>query len=272
MTKLEPNTPTSPVGSREPADEEIHLWLLFQPEAESHALLDMYRDLLSDEERQRAGRFHFEKHRNQYVMTRALIRTVLSRYSGLDPRDWRFATNEYGRPRVAAPNVLETVSFNLAHTDGLIVCACAKSAIVGVDAEQVRADRARTEIADRYFSAAEAAELRGVPMADRAMRFYSCWTLKESYIKALGTGLSTPLDQFTFTLADPGRIGLSFHQERVENTRDWRCWLLQPATGYLVAICAERATTRAQRIVARRVIPLVLEEPHLCKVIATTSD
>src|SRR5439155_12126764 len=95
---------------------------------------------------------------------------------------------------------------------GLIVCACTGSGVVGVDTEHLERDRAPLDIADRYFSAAEASELQASPPEQRAERFFYYWTLKESYIKAIGTGLSTPLDRFSFNLARPGAIGLSFHE------------------------------------------------------------
>jgi 4'-phosphopantetheinyl transferase len=254
-----------------PSDGEIHLWLVFQHEASSAGLLDTYRELLTEEERLRGARFYFEKHRTQYLLTRALIRTVLSRYSGVDPRAWRFDTNKYGRPHVVAPDVLGTLSFNIAHTEGLIVCACTREVVVGVDVEQVQPDRAGFEIADRYFSAAEAAELRAGSSTDLAERFFYYWTLKESYIKAIGTGLSTPLDGFGFTLAEPGLISLSFYEGVVDDPLKWRCWLMRPAPTYLVAICAERTPACAQRIVARRVVPFVSEELVACEMIAKTS-
>jgi 4'-phosphopantetheinyl transferase len=255
-----------------PGDDEIHLWLLFQHEVSSAALLELYRGLLTGEERLRGARFHLEKHRTQYLLTRALIRTVLSRYSGVDPRAWRFNTNEYGRPQVVAPDVSATLCFNIAHTEGLIVCACARRKTIGVDTEQVRPDGAGSEIADCYFSATEAAELRAAPAADRAALFYCYWTHKESYHKAIGTGLSTPLDAFSFTLADPGCVILSFQESLIDDPQNWHCWLMRPATPYLVAICAQRTTARAPCIVARRVVPLVSEEPVSCEMIAKTPN
>jgi 4'-phosphopantetheinyl transferase len=240
-----------------PGDGDVHLWLVFEDEVESAAPLDDYRLLLTDEERAKEARFYFARDRRRYLVTRALIRTVLSGYSGVEPRAWRFATNDYGRPHVASPEGLGTLSFNLAHTAGLIACACAGSGAVGVDTEHIQRDTAPLDIADRYFSAAEVSELQASPPEQRAERFFHYWTLKESYIKAIGTGLSTPLDRFSFRLAPAGAIGLSFHKGLNDDPRRWRFWLLEPMRTHLVAVCAERA----QRVIARKVVPLVSEQP-----------
>jgi 4'-phosphopantetheinyl transferase len=246
--------------------DDVHLWLVFEDEVEGAAPLDDYRSLLTDEERAKEARFYFERDRRRYLVTRALIRTVLSGYSGVEPREWRFATNDYGRPRVASPEGLGTLSFNLAHTAGLIVCACVSAGAIGVDTEHVQRD-APLDIADRYFSAAEVRELQASSPEQRAERFFYYWTLKESYIKAIGTGLSTPLDRFSFRLTPAGAIGLSFHEGLNDDPLRWRFWLLDPAPTHLVAVCAERA----QRLTVRKVIPLVSEQPCEYRTLAQSS-
>lgn len=255
------------INNRDHPPDEIDLRLTFQDDVTDAALLDEYRALLSDEERARVQRFHFERHRHQGLITRALIRTVLSEYGSAAPEDWRFGTNAYGRPHVDEPKVLSALSFNLAHTDGLIACACT-STTVGVDVERVRAS-APLEVADRYFSPAEVAELRALPLEAQHARFFQYWTLKESYIKATGKGLSTPLDQFGFRLAQAGRIELSCERALEDDPRRWRSWLLEPAPGYLVAVTAERGP---RRIVVRRTVPLRRDEPFECRVIAESAE
>ena len=227
--------------------------------------------MLTNDERQRELRFHFDEDQRQYLVTRALIRTVLSGYSGIEPHAWRFKTNAYGRPHIAEPNVLGALSFNLSHTDGLIACACTTSAAVGVDSEYVGLDNAPLDIADRFFSVAEIRELHALSPSARAERFIHYWTLKESYIKATGMGLSTPLDQFSFSLASAGRIGMSFHEGLNDDPKHWSCWLLRPAPKHIVAVCTERSTLRAQRISIRRVVPLVSEKIFECEVIAQSN-
>jgi 4'-phosphopantetheinyl transferase len=248
--------------------DEIQLWVVRQSEAGCAELLGKYRELITQEEYLKASRFRFDEHRNQYIITRALIRTVLSRYSGVDPREWRFGTNAYGRPHVTVPDVLPDLSFNIAHTEGLIVCACASSACVGVDVERVRPDKAPLDVADRYFSPAEVAELRALPLAAQPERFFQYWTLKESYIKATGKGLSMPLDQFAFRLERAGHIELSIDGRLSDDPQRWHSWLLEPEPEYLVALTVERGP---QKIAARKVIPLRSDEPLECRVLAKSA-
>jgi 4'-phosphopantetheinyl transferase len=251
-----------------PGENEIHLWFALQNEVSDEMLLRRYRELLTDEELQKAARFYFERHRRQYLITRALVRTVLSSYSGFDPRLWRFSPNAYGRPEIAAPVSVGTLSFNVAHTEGLIVCACAGAGLLGVDAEYVRGETALLEIAAHFFSASETAELRATCSAEQTDRFFHFWTLKESYVKAVGAGLSIPLDLFSFSLACTGHIALRFDRRLADDPERWACWLMKPAPGYVAALCAERLTASASRLIARKVVPLVSSEPLDCVVIA----
>jgi len=92
--------------------------------------------------------------------------------------------------------------------------------------------------------------------------------LKESYIKAIGKGLSTPLDQFTFRLARPGQIELEFAAGFNDDPQRWQSWLLEPAPGYLIAVTVERGP---EQIIARKVVPLRSEEPRECRVIAKSA-
>jgi 4'-phosphopantetheinyl transferase len=77
---------------------EIHLWLAFYDEITNERLLSDYRALLNQEEKEQQSRFYFARDRQGYLVTRALVRTVLSRYALIDPREWVFSTNAYGCP------------------------------------------------------------------------------------------------------------------------------------------------------------------------------
>jgi 4'-phosphopantetheinyl transferase len=254
-----------------PGRDEVHLWLVRPREVTDGLLLQKYRSLLTEEERSEESRFHFEKHRSQYLITRALIRTVLSGYSGIEARSWRFATSAYGRPQIAGPNRLGGLAFNIGHTDELIVCACIKSGMIGVDTECLQGGNAPLEMAERHLSAAELAEFQSSGSKNGVERLLQYRTLKESYIKAVGAGLSIPLDQFSFNLARTGHIALSFDGSMVDAPEYWSCWLLRPMSGHIIAVCAERAIMSYRSIVARKVVPLFSEEPFQCEVIATSN-
>ena len=204
-------------------EHEVHVWTLLVDRVDDPALIVRYRELLTPEESVRHDRFRFEKGRRQYLLTRALVRTVLSRYVDVDPAAWRFAAGEWGKPDVCAPDGHSWLRFNLPNTDALIACAVARSCEVGVDVENLGRRGESVTIADRYFSESEAKALRALPEAEQRERFFRYWTLKESYIKARGMGLQIPLAQFSFRVAD-GPIRIAFDPRLQDDTGDPADW------------------------------------------------
>ncbi|RQO56208.1 phosphopantetheinyl transferase [Variovorax sp. KBW07] len=244
---------------------EIHLWLCFHGDAGSNALTAACRALLTTQELSKQDRFHFARDRHRYLLTRAMVRSVLSRYAPVRPQAWQFAAGAFGRPRIDAPVAEEAqgLDFNLSHTDGLIVLALARNVALGVDAENV-GRKASLDVADHFFSPAETQALRALPSAQQATRFFELWTLKESYIKARGMGLQIPLDSFGFALDhDSGGIEFALADARAnDDAQRWQFWQLQPTPEHLVALCAAPLASSAARIVCREIAPLEWDRPR----------
>ncbi len=178
----------------------VELWLARDPQLRDRSLLDHFSSLLSDDERDRVDRMRFEAGRHQQLVTRALVRSVLSTYlPGVPPSGWRFERGEHGRPCVARdmPVAARALQFNVAHTDGLVVLAVGRMPRIGVDVERI-GGRVNLDIARRYFSPAEADALEALPAEEQARRFQRLWTLKEAWLKAMGTGISGGLASATF--------------------------------------------------------------------------
>lgn len=230
---------------------EIHLW--FANDRIDSETAAACRAVMTEDERQQEQRFHFQRDRDRHVVTRALVRKVLSRYESLHPADWVFSKNAYGRPEIdlASPGISD-LFFNISHTDGLIVVAIARGRAVGVDVESIRADRDLLDVAKQVFSPAEFEELFRLPAECQLDRFFQLWTLKESYIKARGMGVSIPLQKFGFRLDQNGTIDLEIAAELADDARRWQCWQFRPADGYLLALCAERSGQVSPAIIARR--------------------
>jgi len=181
--------------------DEIHLWLAFYDEITDVHLHSAYRELLNAEEKNQEQRFYFERDQRRYLITRALVRTVLSRYEPVHPREWIFSSNAYGRPEVAnAPAKDSGLSFNISHTHSLIVMGVTRSRALGVDVENFRAREVSMDIADRYFAPQEVTALNAVPPHQQQYRFFEYWTFKEAYIKARGMGLSLRSISSAFTI------------------------------------------------------------------------
>jgi 4'-phosphopantetheinyl transferase len=248
---------------------EVHLWCVWPDDVTDPALLAAYRALLSEDEIARNRRFVFPKGRHEHLMTRALVRTTLSAYQpAVDPRDWQFVANPYGRPGIAGPTGRLAPLFNLSHTDGSIVCLLAADREIGVDVEDTtRADIGLVEIADRYFSPTEVAALGALPEAARPDRFFDYWTLKESYIKARGLGLQLPLDQFSFHLGTQGRgagepIRISFGPGIDDDPATWQFSLQRLTARHRLAIAIRRQPDEPDLAIRiRPAMPLRLPPP-----------
>lgn len=157
--------------------------------------------ILCAAELERAERFHFERHRRQFVAAHALKRLMLWHIAKLPPRDWVFETAPGGKPRVGSA---ASPFFNLSHCDGLVACAVSRELDLGVDIEPLSRE-APLAIAERMFAPAEQAWLRDQPEAEQSAGFFALWTLKEAFIKATGQGLQQDLRQIVFSL-DPLRM------------------------------------------------------------------
>jgi 4'-phosphopantetheinyl transferase len=241
--------------------EEIHLWLTFYDEITDERLLSDYLTLLNSAEKEQQSRFYFAKDRLRYLVTRALVRTVMSRYVSIGPRDWVFSTNAYGCPEIANVQGREAfLSFNISHTDSLIVLGVTRRRALGVDVENVRAREVSIDIADRYFAPTEVAALNNVPPQQQQYRFFEYWTFKESYIKARRMGLSLPLDKFSFHYPNDRALEIAIDPELADDPARWQFWQFQPRPEYLVAVCAERVGDQPPRLIVNQTVPMLSEK------------
>ena len=236
-------------------DSQVHVWLTEPGLVTDSATLEGYEALMTPEERTKQRRFHFERDRHDCLVTRALVRTTLSRYAAVGPAAWRFEQNRYGRPHLAPGQTHRDLRFNLSHTRGLIACAVTIGHEIGVDVESLSRPGETVEIADRYFSAREIRSLRALPQERQRERFFAYWTLKESYIKARGMGLALPLDQFSFLLDGGAPIGIEFDPRLGDDSRDWQFDLRRPGEEHMLAIGVRRGPGADLAIRVMRTVP-----------------
>jgi 4'-phosphopantetheinyl transferase len=261
----------------------IDIYCAFCERITDPLLLARYRQLLTEEELSRQVRFYFEPDRHRFLITRALLRTTLSRYADIPPERWRFVTNAYGRPYVANEGAAG-LTFNLSHTRKLVVLAVTRGCELGVDTEDTVTRTPPLAIADRFFAPEEAASLRALPAEQRAQRFFQHWTLKESYIKARGMGLSLPLDGFAFHFPAAQQVRLTVQaslQDAAENWHLWQWWLQSaPARAavaaqlrhHMLALCAQQVPGDPPELVLRDVVPLVSEDDVRSALIARSQS
>lgn len=228
----------------------VNLWFV-DPDNVSGATLHAAADLLSPDELARGKRFRLPILRRDYLITRWLVRTILSERLSVPARALRFGSNAYGRPYLPTHPEL---SFNISHTNGLIALAVAQAGEIGMDIERLQTDRATPKLADECFAASERAALHSVTPDSFDEMFFTYWTLKESYIKALGTGLSTALDTFSFELGNPKSIG--FTPSQSPDLYAPHFWLIGPRPTHLCAVCV-RLSPQELALNAWDVVPLV---------------
>jgi 4'-phosphopantetheinyl transferase len=220
--------PASPLSL---AADEVNVWRLALEQPED-CLRALWQTLATDE-RARAERFFFERHRKHFIAGRGLLRAVLARYLGRDAGALHFHYGPYGKPTLEAGGDLH---FNLSHSGNAALLGVTRGREIGVDLEQVRTRDSLVELAQRFFAPAEVAALATVPAAQKEQAFFNCWTRKEAFIKASGEGLSRPLDQFTVSLrpGEPARL-LAVAGDPDEAAR-WTFQALLPWPGYAACL------------------------------------
>ena len=242
-------------------DGGVHLWFAFPDEWEDPTLIESARHLLGDEEMTRMERFHFPEHRHLYLVSHLLLRTTLSRYSDLLPKSWRFVNNDHGKPRLDPDLGSNPLCFSLSHTKGLSVVGVTREGEIGVDVEQAGRPVNAVELSRRFFSPGETAALEKVPPGRLQAQFLFFWTLKEAYIKALGRGLSHPLDSFSFRLTGERPYRIGFSAEEPQNPEKWRFALIAPRSQSVAAVCVTSAGDKAIELSCTLALPSGETEP-----------
>jgi len=240
---------------------QVNLYFSYPEQVTEPALLRRYHALLTADELAQMSRFYFSGHRHQYLLTRALIRSCLSTFHPVEPAQWRFAKNRFGKPEVSHPQVQTTARFNLSHARGLIICGITKGVAIGVDVEDThRTTRAAFSSLASYFSEQEIRDLRELPEAQQKQRFFDYWTLKEAYIKARGLGFALPLAKFGFRFKVNQLDGFSIHPDLEDDPDHWQFWRISVGGRYRVAV-AVNSPQRDFEVKAFNTVPLISHAP-----------
>ncbi len=242
--------------------DPVDLWLAFPEQIRDAELWRAYDGLLSAEETARARHLLLEDKKRQFLLTRALVRCVLARYTGLSSTELEFQTGSHGRPELRYRHAPEhLIRFNIAHTDGLVVLAVTRDRAVGVDAE-VRSNESRMKhVREHMLSSQERRSVDALARHRRPERMLQLWTLKESYAKALGLGCQLPFNAVTFDFHRDGslRALLPPAVEAAEASL-WSFSLLSASARHVMSVCMERGAGREPALTARTIVPLVSEQ------------
>ena len=209
----------------------VHVWAVRLDDASVDLIAG--RELLSLDERQRAARFHFEQHRRRYLIAHIALHKILGRYLKMDPATLYFELGSNGKPRLPAVLASSDVEFNLSHSNEMALLAVNRIGEIGVDIEYVKPDFKFQEIAERFFTAREVMAMRKLPPALQRQAFFKCWTSKEAFLKAKGTGLSGKLDEVKIEHIEAGQVRID------AEVPGWHLAELTPGSGYEAALVTQ---------------------------------
>ena len=237
LTALPPPALAERTGPLKVRPGVVHVWALALEGPED--CIAWCRQRLTDDERARADRFFFERHRNEYVIAHGLLRHLLARYCDTDPLELAFDSGPSGKPILRTqPAGKPPVSFNLSHSHGRALLAVSDGRDVGIDIEWI--DR-RTDVlalARRYFFGSERREIENAPPHATRETFFRYWVAKEAVLKAQGVGLRFPLSLFEIRFAADGRTATVASSDPSRLSPDWTVRMLTCEPGWMGAVAA----------------------------------
>ncbi|HLO49784.1 MAG TPA: 4'-phosphopantetheinyl transferase superfamily protein [Kamptonema sp.] len=221
---------------------DIHIWcaaLDLSPEQ-----IKMYELTLSADEKIRAERFHFERHKYSFIASRGILRAILSRYLNIKPHQLQFEYGTRGKPEIAESCSEKKLKFNLSHSDKIALYAITTTSAIGIDIEKYRPLDDAEQIAERFFTARECAWLSEIPPSEKQAAFFSLWTCKEAYLKAIGEGLAFGLDRCEIGINSNNCPKLLSIQGDSQAAKPWFLQQLNPVLGYVGAVAVKAENPR----------------------------
>ena len=184
----------------------VHVWSFSLQQPPSDRL--HHEQTLPPDEQERAARLTNQQVRDRFVIARIRLRELLSLFLRRPPQKIYFTYGPQGKPSIISEVGEPQLTFNLAHSGGIGLIAIGLNREVGVDHERRKRFPDAMGIAERFFSQAEVSYIRSLPSNQREEEFLKIWTCKEAYVKAVGSGLSCPLDSFAVTFSTESERGV----------------------------------------------------------------
>lgn len=217
--------------------DDVHVWHVDFAEAPRD--LDALATILSEPEHARAKRFVFPHLATHWRYARIALRHILARYTGSAAGELVFGTGPFGKPYLVGPDgEAAALEFNVSGSGDHALVAVARQRAVGIDIEGVHAIDEAHDIVEHQFSARERATYRALAVEQRLLGFFTAWTRKEAFVKAVGHGLSMPLNSFSVTLDPEVRPQLLEIDGDPSKARDWSLTTLAAPDGYVAALAA----------------------------------
>ncbi|KAB2393412.1 4'-phosphopantetheinyl transferase superfamily protein [Bacillus cereus] len=207
---------------------QMNIYAVKNPSYIEEDIYNLLISFISEEKKRRLKRFVKKEDVYRSLLGDVLIRSVICKKYELSNTNIEFENNEYGKPNLKGFNNL---FFNISHSEDWIVCVVDGKA-VGIDIEKVGSIEYENII--QFFSDEEQKVLNSKEPTEKEEYFYDLWTLKESYVKAIGKGLSIPLDSF-------GIIKTGKNIKVETNNMNFKCFFRQYEldANYKLSVCAE---------------------------------
>ena len=217
----------------------VHLWHV-NLDAPVATVLDLAKSL-SDDERERAVQFRFTRDRRRFVVGRGFLRHLISNYIACEPANMCFEYGPFGKPSLVRAD-LDSISFNLSHSESLAVFALARGLELGVDVERVDCTIDVERLAGQFFAEGEIADINAWPPYQRYARFFELWTRKEALIKAQGKGL-TALREFDVSICRSTPVNSL--ESPGNSAAGWAVRQFIPGPGYVAALAVSGSACHA---------------------------
>ncbi|WP_164931415.1 4'-phosphopantetheinyl transferase family protein [Longirhabdus pacifica] len=193
---------------------------------------------ISKERREKLKKFYHREDAVRSLIAELLLRHILVKDRQCQWESISFEKNEFGKPQLKDG---ADIHFNLSHAGDWVVCGIAEHPI-GIDVEKKK-DIDVLALSQRFFAKEESELLLNISDKQQQLEmFYTIWTLKESFIKHVGKGLSIALDSFYFELKD----AIRFHSVTYEDTYQFHSFSVE--SDYIFSICSKSSSPKKQPV------------------------
>ena len=222
----------------------IHIWRIRVPDEQE--LPHYWSNLLTDEERDRVNRKRLPIDSRRTLASRACLRTLLGGYLHLKPQDIELKTKCEGKPFIENQGTTSRIEFNVSHSGEWILMGFSLDQSLGIDVEQ-RRELVFGDLVNDFFTPSEQKHWNALHPDQHSMAFFSAWTRKEAYLKAIGLGLMKAPNSFAISVNDKSPSKIEWCSDNPTTCSQWQIIDLEPAPGYMGALAAESLATHLRK-------------------------
>ena len=217
--------------------DHAHVWKASLDYSESK--VNLVIGFLSRDEVERANQFYFERDRMQFIMRRGILKQIIAKYLAIEPKNLLFEYNRFGKPFLNSDFLKHDLRFNMSHSKNIALYCISYQKDVGIDIEYIREDVEFQQIIHRFFSHKEKEFIQKITIDKRREAFFRIWTRKEAVLKALGKGISFPIQMVNVPY---NRSNFIIRINNVDDQCKESSWYVQdllPANNYIASIAIE---------------------------------